>query len=126
MKKGILRPREDGYVYTCPCCGYPSLDERGGFDICSICFWEDDGQDSHNADIVLGGPNGDYSLREARENFAEYYTCYRAMDACAFEASSARREWAKQISPRLSQFRWEGRAKLPADLDQLLRLGPKK
>ena len=59
-----LRPRQDGYVYACPCCGYPGLGEPGGFDICSICYWEDDGKDSHNADIVLGGSYGDYTLRK--------------------------------------------------------------
>ena len=26
----------------CLCCGYRALDERGGFDICPVCFWEDD------------------------------------------------------------------------------------
>ncbi|MEV5113035.1 hypothetical protein MRBL20_001149 [Peribacillus frigoritolerans] len=31
--------------YTCPCCGYKTLDEEppGTYDICSICFCEDDG-----------------------------------------------------------------------------------
>lgn len=30
--------------YTCPCCGYRTLEEPPGtFDICEICFWEDDG-----------------------------------------------------------------------------------
>ena len=24
------------------CCGYRTLDERGAFDICPVCFWEDD------------------------------------------------------------------------------------
>jgi hypothetical protein len=26
----------------CPCCGYYTLDGRGGYDICPVCFWEDD------------------------------------------------------------------------------------
>ena len=31
--------------YTCPCCGYKTLDEEppNTYDICEICFWEDDG-----------------------------------------------------------------------------------
>ena len=31
--------------YTCPCCGYKTLDEKppGTYAICSICYWEDDG-----------------------------------------------------------------------------------
>ncbi|MBS7426825.1 hypothetical protein KHP59_01710 [Virgibacillus sp. 19R1-5] len=30
--------------YTCPCCGYKTLNEEppGTFEICEICFWEDD------------------------------------------------------------------------------------
>ncbi|MFI8189745.1 CPCC family cysteine-rich protein [Streptomyces sp. NPDC085946] len=35
---------EDG-PYPCPCCGFLALGERSTFEICSVCFWEDDGQD---------------------------------------------------------------------------------
>jgi hypothetical protein len=42
--------------------------ERGGFEICPVCFWEDDGQDDPDADVVLGGPNGQLSLTQARNN----------------------------------------------------------
>ena len=54
---------------ACPCCGYATLDERGGWDICRICWWEDDGQDNHNATVVAGGPNSNLSLARARLNF---------------------------------------------------------
>ncbi|WP_268249705.1 CPCC family cysteine-rich protein [Streptomyces anandii] len=40
-----------------------------GWQICPVCFWEDDGQDDHDADRVRGGPNGRLSLPEARRNF---------------------------------------------------------
>lgn len=56
----------------CPCCHYRTLPERGHYDICPVCFWEDDGQDDHDADEVFGGPNGDLSLTQARLNFAAY------------------------------------------------------
>jgi hypothetical protein len=71
--------------FLCPCCFMPTLDERGEFDICLICFWEDDGQDTDDAEIVRGGPNRDYSLKEARENFEKYHTMYRPSDKYAFE-----------------------------------------
>jgi len=29
----------------CPCCGHLTLRERGGFELCPECDWEDDGQD---------------------------------------------------------------------------------
>jgi cysteine-rich CPCC protein len=28
--------------YRCPCCGYLTLPARGEYDICPVCFWEDD------------------------------------------------------------------------------------
>ena len=28
--------------YKCLCCGYRTLDTRGEYDICPVCFWEDD------------------------------------------------------------------------------------
>ena len=55
--------------YTCPCCGHRTLKQRGGFEICDECGWEDDGQDDHDSDVVRGGPNGWLSLDMAR---AEY------------------------------------------------------
>ncbi|MGL4576699.1 MAG: CPCC family cysteine-rich protein [Burkholderiaceae bacterium] len=56
----------------CPCCGYKTLRSRGHYEICEVCFWEDDGQDDINADDVLGGPNGDLSLTQGRKNYQEF------------------------------------------------------
>jgi hypothetical protein len=61
--------------FGCPCCGCRTLDERGGYDICPICFWEDDGQDDHDADVVRGGPNGELSLSQARANYRRFGAC---------------------------------------------------
>lgn len=60
----------------CPCCGYFTLDGRANYDICELCNWEDDGQDEDCADEIRGGPNSDYSLTEARANFAKYRVMY--------------------------------------------------
>lgn len=51
---------------TCPSCGYMTLGARCSWEICTFCFWEDDGQDNHDADKVCGGPNSDYSLTAHR------------------------------------------------------------
>ena len=59
----------------CPCCDCKTLSERGGFEICPVCFWEDDGQDDHDANEVRGGPNGRLGLTEARENYRRFSTC---------------------------------------------------
>ncbi|HEX4831038.1 MAG TPA: CPCC family cysteine-rich protein [Trebonia sp.] len=64
----VCRPVGEG-PYACPCCGFITLPERGGFEICPVCFWEDDGQDDHDVDVVRGGPNGRLSLTAARANF---------------------------------------------------------
>ncbi|MED5432082.1 MAG: CPCC family cysteine-rich protein [Pseudomonadota bacterium] len=61
---------------ACPCCGYPTLSERGRYEICGLCFWEDDGQDDDDADTCWGGPNGDYSLTEARLNVLLHDSMY--------------------------------------------------
>ena len=53
-------------VYACPCCGYPTLSEPAGYEICDICSWEDDGGDGY-------GPNA-YSLEEAGAHFRQYLT----------------------------------------------------
>lgn len=56
----------------CPCCGFKTLTERGAFEICPVCFWEDDGQDEHDATEVRGGPNGDMSLAQGRLNYRSF------------------------------------------------------
>lgn len=53
----------------CPCCGSLTRGARAEFEICAVCFWEDDGQDDPDAAEVRGGPNGDLSLLQARLNF---------------------------------------------------------
>lgn len=55
-----------GLLNTCPACGYPTLESRAYFEMCTICSWEDDAQDDKDADEVFGGPNSDYSLTEYR------------------------------------------------------------
>jgi len=61
----------------CPCCGYTTLHERAGYEICILCAWEDDGQDDPRASEVWGGPNADLSLTEARSNFRDHRSIYR-------------------------------------------------
>jgi hypothetical protein len=62
--------------FDCPCCGYRTLDERAAYDICILCWWEDDGQGDGDADAVRGGPNRGLSLSAARDNFRDHLTVY--------------------------------------------------
>ncbi len=71
----VIEPRKKGIKYNCPCCGCNTLNERGGYDICPVCFWEDDGQDSNDADTDRGfGPNH-ISLLEGRANYLKFGAC---------------------------------------------------
>ncbi|MDQ4077416.1 MAG: hypothetical protein M3220_14365 [Chloroflexota bacterium] len=80
VEHGVSAPPQAGMRYPCPCCGYPTLLERGSYEICELCNWEDDGQDDPHADEVWGGPNGAYSLSEARANFKQYLIMYSPDD----------------------------------------------
>ncbi len=58
--------------YSCPCCGYLTFTEEvcGTFEICPVCFWEDDSIQSKVPNYE-GGAN-EISLLKARENFTKY------------------------------------------------------
>lgn len=63
--------------YICPCCGYKTFIERpqGNYDICPVCFWEDEPIDGPD---IVGGANK-ASLRKAQSNFFEYGACDQEM-----------------------------------------------
>ncbi|MHA5051546.1 CPCC family cysteine-rich protein [Streptomyces sp. SD15] len=71
----IVRGSAEDGPYRCPCCGFITLTERAAFEICDVCYWEDDGQDERDADEVRGGPHHDLSLRQARRNFEVLGAC---------------------------------------------------
>lgn len=56
--------------FPCPCCGYPTLLEPppGTYELCPVCFWEDDGIPFEDP-TYRGGANT-ISLNEARASFA--------------------------------------------------------
>ena len=41
-------------------------------ELCPVCWWEDDGQDSENAGAIHATVNGELSLADARENYQRY------------------------------------------------------
>ena len=61
--------------YTCPCCGYKTLEEEppGTYDICPICFWEDDGV-QFDKPYYTGGANH-ISLVEAQKHYLNFGAC---------------------------------------------------
>lgn len=72
IRSSVKAPLRDGMKYRCPCCGYKTLNERGEYEICAVCFWEDDGQDyaDANTNRILG-PNH-ISLTLGRENYQKF------------------------------------------------------
>jgi hypothetical protein len=97
VEKGELPPPVVGPRVTCPCCGYPTLEERRTWDICPLCNWEDDGQDDSEADEVWGGPNRTYSLTDARRNFEQNGVKYDAAEAAEKAQSNERHEAEARI-----------------------------
>lgn len=87
--------------FKCLCCGYRTLDTRGGYDICPVCFWEDDAyliisEDSihvmerdsdceadtySGADVldIVSDANHGITLRQGRENYKKFGACEEDM-----------------------------------------------
>ncbi|MBN8460155.1 MAG: hypothetical protein J0M04_20200 [Verrucomicrobia bacterium] len=60
--------------YPCPCCGHLVFNEpSGSYDICPICFWEDDGLQLAFP-MMEGGANSN-SLFECQRDFARTGAC---------------------------------------------------
>ncbi len=80
----------------CLCCGCLTLDERGAYDICPVCFWEDDAYLIINDNEIKGvrvdgevcdeelldepsGANHGLTLRQGRENYRKFGACEKEM-----------------------------------------------
>ena len=70
--RNVVEATEPKPAYRCPCRKSKTLCGCGGYEICPVCFWEDDGLDEHHVDLVRGGPNGTLSLRQARDSYRQY------------------------------------------------------
>jgi hypothetical protein len=66
----VLRIPPAPVLHPCPCCGFRTLldEERGSYEICGVCAWEDDFVQYRDPDY-RGGANAE-SLNEARAAFA--------------------------------------------------------
>jgi len=60
--------------YQCPCCDYYTLRDsyENTFEICEVCYWENDGIQFSDPDYE-GGANA-VSLNQARQNFKKLGT----------------------------------------------------
>ena len=108
----------------CLCCGYRTINERGAYDICPICFWEDDPylldvtddngritsvfyendcerDDYDGSDIIdmPSGANDGLTLRQGRRNFREFGASVKEMkEYVRFPRSSEMKKWRKENS----------------------------
>ena len=58
--------------FPCPCCGYRTISEEppGTFEICPVCYWEDDNVQC--GDSTYEGGANEESLDQARANFVKF------------------------------------------------------
>lgn len=73
LKRKVSIEGEAESLVECSCCHYRTLDESGAYDICPVCFWEDDG----NREPAQYSSCNRLTLKEARENFSSYGACDR-------------------------------------------------
>lgn len=59
-------------MYPCPCCGYKTLPGRGDYDLCPVCWWEDDDLEPWE----YSGPNT-RTLVEAQQEYLSESRPYR-------------------------------------------------
>lgn len=59
--------------FKCPCCGFYTLNERGKYEICPVCLWEDDGVQTRAPGFSGGANKAD--LANARSNFYSFGAC---------------------------------------------------
>ena len=61
--------------YKCPCCEYFTFEDKpnGNYDICPVCFWEDDpiAYDEPSEEFCCNG----VSLLQAKENYLAFGAC---------------------------------------------------
>ena len=67
----------DGYFNheQCACCGFRTLKSGADYEVCPVCFWEDDGLGESEPDKP-SGPNHELSLSQARANFKAVGACH--------------------------------------------------
>lgn len=57
--------------YRCLCCGYKTLDNQGAFDLCPVCFWEDDSYPQDDGTIIFAGVNRS-TLKQSQKNYQKF------------------------------------------------------
>jgi len=58
--------------FSCPCCGFLTFGEetRDTYEVCPVCFWEDDPVQFEDPDYEVGANS--VSLNQAKQNFKDF------------------------------------------------------
>ncbi|MGW0664618.1 CPCC family cysteine-rich protein [Streptodolium elevatio] len=70
-------PPEGGWL-PCPCCGHQMFGEFHMYEICSVCFWEEEPLQLRYP-TAPWGPNHGLSLIECQANYQRYGACREDM-----------------------------------------------
>lgn len=65
--------KSNGSPGYCPVCGYDTIPNIGKYNLCDICYWEDDSIQRDNPDSDVGANNT--SLTQARKTYREVGAC---------------------------------------------------
>lgn len=65
--------RKSHTSFPCPCCGFHTLSHKADwtFEICEVCYWEDDIVQLNDIDFEWWA--NEVSLRQARINFINFW-----------------------------------------------------
>lgn len=70
-----MNPDSPQRRFRCPCCLYLTLTRRHDYEICEVCFWEDDGTEDPAWELERSGPNHGLTLAEGQANYARLNAC---------------------------------------------------
>ena len=74
VNRDLIKKKDEPKKYKCPCCGYYTFEKKErAYDICPVCFWEDDPFQYENP-MMERGANHE-SLATARINYKHYSAC---------------------------------------------------
>lgn len=67
----IVKKKDEPKKYKCPCCGHFTFEKKDRtYDICPVCFWEDDPEQYKNPTLHNGANR--LSLAEAKVNYKHF------------------------------------------------------
>jgi formate/nitrite transporter FocA (FNT family) len=70
----LFKKKDEPKKYKCPCCGHFTFEKKDrAYDICPVCFWEDDPEQYANPLLERGANH--VSLTQARVNFLHFGAC---------------------------------------------------